>query len=201
MIPRHFQIAIGFLLLAILIVGISLTRVPEQPTATQGQSPAAPALAAKPEQIQLLVAYDDDQALRWRQTEALMSPPEDRSQRAREAIRALLAQYLQSPSPHAIGKGSDVRDVYWIGQDQGRHESDTLVIDMTTQFADGHPSGVLAEQFTVTSVIETVNANVRGVAKVKFLINGQERETLAGHADLMSFYQTAAMHELARQFE
>jgi hypothetical protein len=33
------------------------------------------------------------------------------------------------------------------------------------------------------------------------LINGQEQETLAGHADLMSFYQTAAVHELIKEFE
>jgi hypothetical protein len=50
-------------------------------------------------------------------------------------------------------------------------------------------------------LIETLNANVPGIAKVKFLINGQERETLAGHVDLTSFYRTGAMHELAKEFE
>jgi hypothetical protein len=36
---------------------------------------------------------------------------------------------------------------------------------------------------------------------VKFLVEGKERETLAGHADLMSFYQVSAVHELAKELE
>ena len=194
MIPRHFQITIGFLLAAILIIGISLTRLPDQPAALQGvqAGPAAPPVGGKHERIRILVAYDDDQALRWRDADAFM--PDDRGLRAREALRAVLAQYLQFPSPHPLGKGADIRDVYWIG-------ADTLVVDTTPQFADGHPSSILAEQLTLTSLIETVNSNVPGIARVKFLINGQERETLAGHVDLTSFYDTAAVHQLAKEFE
>jgi len=194
MIPRHFQITIGFLLAAILIIGISLTRVPDQPAALQGvqAGPAAPLVGGKQERIRILVAYDDDQALRWRDADAFM--PDDRGLRAREALRAVLAQYLQFPSPHPMGKGADIRDVYWIGDD-------TLVVDTTPQFADSHPSSILAEQLTLTSLIETVNSNVPGIARVKFLINGQERETLAGHVDLTSFYDTAAVHQLAKEFE
>ena len=194
MIPRHFQITIGFLLAAILIIGISLTRVPDQPAALQGAQagPAATPVGGKHERIRILVAYDDDQALRWRDADAFM--PDDRALRAREALRAVLAQYLQFPSPHPLGKGADIRDVYWIGDD-------TLVVDTTSQFADGHPSSILAEQLTLTSLIETVNSNVPGIARVKFLINGQERETLAGHVDLTSFYDTAAVHQLAKEFE
>src|SRR5262245_25410256 len=120
--------------------------------------------------------------------------PTDRSQRAREVLRAVLAQYLQSSSPHPLGKGADIRDVYLLSDD-------TLIVDTTPQFADAHPSGILLEELTLTSLIETLAANVPGVAKVKFLVNGQERETLAGHADLMSFYQAAAVHELAQEFE
>ena len=194
MIPRHFQITIGFLLAAILIIGISLTRIPDQPAALQGAQagPAAPPVGGKHERIRILVAYDDDQALRWRDADAFM--PDDRGLRAREALRAVLAQYLQFPSPHPMGKGADIRDVYWIGDD-------TLVVDTTPQFADSHPSSILAEQLTLTSLIETVNSNVPGIARVKFLINGQERETLAGHVDLTSFYDTAAVHQLAKEFE
>ena len=106
----------------------------------------------------------------------------------------MLAQYLQTPSPHPLSKGSDIKDVYFISDD-------TMIVDTTAPFADGHPSGILLEEMTLTSLIETLTANVPGIAKVKFLVDGKERETLAGHADLMSFYQTAAVHELAKEFE
>jgi hypothetical protein len=196
MIPRHFQIMAGVLLVVILILGtyMNLLRHREQTLKPQAASdaPAAPPVIGRQERIRLLVAYDDDQALRWRDTVAFM--PADRGLRARQALRAVLAQYSQSPSPHPLARGADIKDVYLISDD-------TMVIDTTSDFADAHPSGILLEELTLTSLIETLTANVPGVTKVKFLVNGQERETLAGHADLMSFYQTGAVHELAREFE
>ncbi|HMC31451.1 MAG TPA: GerMN domain-containing protein, partial [Candidatus Angelobacter sp.] len=155
-------------------------------------APVAPLVAGKQEHIQLLVAYDDDQALRWRPADVFL--PADRGLRAKETLRSVLAQYLQNPSPHPLARGADIRDVYFIG-------ADTLIVDTTAQFADGHPSGILLEEMTLASLIETLAANVPGVNKVKFLVEGKERETLAGHADLMSFYQTAAVHELAKEFK
>jgi hypothetical protein len=194
-IPRHFQITIALVLLAILLSGLVIIRLnhrEEAMTERAEAAPAAPQVAGKQERIQVLVAYDDDQALRWRPTEVFL--PADRGLRAKEALRAVMAQYLQSPSPHPLARGADIRDVYFIG-------NDTLIIDTTAQFADGHPSGILLEEMTLASLIETLSANVPGVNKVKFLVEGKERETLAGHADLMSFYQTAAVHELAKEFE
>jgi hypothetical protein len=182
-------------LLAILLSGAYMIRLRRSAkaasTQTQASAPVAQ-LSGKVEQVRLLVAYDEDQALRWREAEIFM--PSERSLRAREALRAVLAQYLQSPSPHPLGKGADIRGIYLINDD-------TMVVDTTLAFADAHPSGVLLEQLTLTSLIETLNANVHGVTRVKFLVNGQERETLAGHADLMSFYQTAAVHQLAMEFQ
>jgi Sporulation and spore germination len=196
LIPRHFQITIALLLLAILTLGIYMIRLRhvEQAAGMQGMpaTPPAPPVAGKQERIRVLVAYDDDQALRWRYASAFM--PANRGLRAREALRTVLSQYLQTPSPHPLGKGADIKDVYLIGDD-------TMVVDTTLQFADGHPSGILLEELTLTSLIETLAANVPGIAKIKFLVDGQERETLAGHADLMSFYRTAAVHELAKEFE
>ncbi len=195
MIPRHFQITIGLVLLAILLSGLvvlRLNRREEAMTLRAEAAPAAPQVAGKQERIQVLVAYDDDQALRWRPTDVFL--PAERGLRARETLRIVLAQYLQNPSPHPLAKGADIRDVYLIG-------NDTVIIDTSAQFADGHPSGILLEEMTLASLIETLTANVPGVNKVKFLVEGKERETLAGHADLMSFYQTGAVHELAKEFE
>jgi hypothetical protein len=195
-IPRHFQITITLVLLAILISGVVIIRLTHREEAialrASDSAPVVPVVTGKQEHIQVLVAYDEDQALRWRSANVFL--PADRSLRAKETLRAVLAQYLQNPSPHPLARGTDIRDVYFIG-------NDTLVVDTTAQFADGHPSGILLEEMTLASLIETLAANVPGVNKVKFLVEGKERETLAGHADLMSFYQTNAVHELAKEFE
>jgi hypothetical protein len=195
-IPRHFQITVALVLLAILVSGVVIIRITHKEEALTQQGAdatlVAPVVGGKQEHIHVLVAYDDDQALRWREAEVFL--PADRGLRARETLRSVLAQYLQTPSPHPLGKGAEIKDVYFINQD-------TMVVDTNSQFADGHPSGILLEEMTLTSLIETLNANVPGINKVKFLVDGKERETLAGHADLMSFYQTAAVHEMAKEFE
>jgi hypothetical protein len=195
-IPRHFQITIALVLLAILVSGVVIIRIThkEEALTLQGAeaAPAPAVVGGKQEHIQVLVAYDDDQALRWRPADVFL--PADRGLRARETLRSVLAQYQQTPSPHPLAKGADIKDVYFINDE-------TMIVDTTASFADGHPSGILLEQMTLTSLIETLNANVPGITKVKFLVDGKERETLAGHADLMSFYQTAAVHELAKEFE
>jgi hypothetical protein len=194
-IPRHFQITIALVLLAILVSGVVIIRLThkEEALSLQGaeSAPVAP-VAGKQERIQMLIAYDDDQALRWRPADVFL--PADRGLRAKETLRSVLAQYQQNPSPHPLARGADIRNVYFIGDD-------TMIVDTTAQFADGHPSGILLEEMTLASLIETLTANVPGVNKVKFLVEGKERETLAGHADLMSFYQTAIVHELAKEFE
>jgi hypothetical protein len=195
-IPRHFQITMALVLLAILISGVVIIQLTHREEAMSIQAPdsapVVPVVTGKQEHIQVLVAYDDDQALRWRPADVFL--PADRGLRAKQTLRAVLAQYFQNPSPHPLAQGADIRDVYFIG-------NDTLVVDTTAQFADGHPSGILLEEMTLASLIETLSANVPGVNKVKFLVEGKERDTLAGHADLMSFYQTNAVHELAREFE
>ena len=196
MIPRSVQITVGLLLLGILVSGLYMIKLThkEQAKTLLGSEdrPVAPPVGGKQERIAILVAYDEDRALRWREANVFM--PSERSLRAREALRAVLTQYLQNPSPHPLGKGADIKDVYLINHD-------TLVINTTAQFADAHPSGILLEEMTLTSLIETLNANVPGITRVKFVVDGKERETLAGHADLMSFYQTAAVHELAQEFQ
>lgn len=196
MIPRHFQITIALVLLAILVSGIVIIRITHKEQALTLQAaeaaPVAPVVGGKQEHIQVLVAYDDDQVLRWRPADVFL--PADRGLRARETLRCVLAQYLQTPSPHPLAKGADIKDIYFL-------TDDTMIVDTNASFADGHPSGILLEEMTLTSLIETLTANVPGITKIKFLVDGKERETLAGHADLMSFYRTSAVHELAKEFE
>ena len=58
-----------------------------------------------------------------------------------------------------------------------------------------------SEELTLTSLIHTVSANIPGILKVKILVDGKERETLAGHADLSDFYDVTAVNQLALQLQ
>lgn len=196
MISRQLQITMSLLLVSILVLGVYIIRLRHtEETQTEqavSSAPSAPEAQGRQEKIRVLMAYDDDLALRWREVEAFM--PDDRILRARAALRTVVDQYLQNPSPHPLARGAGIKDVYLVGQD-------TLLVDTTAAFADGHRSGLLVEEMTLASLIETLSANVAGISRVKFLVDGKERETLAGHADLNSFYEIAAVHKLAREFE
>jgi hypothetical protein len=62
------------------------------------------------------------------------------------------------------------------------------VVNMTGAFAANHPSGLETETLTVLSICGTLHANLPRVTQVRFLVDGQPRATLAGHADLTRTY-------------
>jgi hypothetical protein len=62
------------------------------------------------------------------------------------------------------------------------------VIDLRGSFVNQHPSGVEVETLTLESMIGTLHANLPQIEQVRFLVDGQTRETLAGHADLLRTY-------------
>ena len=62
------------------------------------------------------------------------------------------------------------------------------VVNLTGSFAASHPSGIETEMLTVLSICGTLHANLPRVTQVRFLVDGHERATLAGHADLTRTY-------------
>jgi spore germination protein GerM len=93
-----------------------------------------------------------------------------------------------------LAPGSELRAVYLV--DPG-----LAIIDFNSAFANGHRSGVLEEELTVTSIIQTLTANIPGIQRVKILVDGHDRETLAGHADLSDFFDASAVAQLAAQLQ
>jgi len=196
MIPRHLQIAVTVLLAAALGLSIYAWHVRKTvaatPAAPVDTRPLAPPVTGPTEKVVLYVAQDDDGTLRAQPAQIPM--PSGRQQRAEELARALISLYLEKNSPHVIGPGTEVRSVFLV--DPG-----VAVIDMNGAFADSHRSGVLVEELTVASLIHTITANTPNILRVKSLIDGEQRETLAGHADLSSFYEVAAVDQLASQLQ
>jgi hypothetical protein len=196
MIPRHLLIAMAVLLVAALGLSIYVLHMRRTaaaaPVAAVDTRPLAPPIAGPTERVTLFVAHDDDGILR---AESAQIPlPSGRQQRAEELLRALVSLYLDKSSPHVLGSGAEVRSVFLV--DPGE-----AVIDLNSAFADTHRSGVLVEELTVTSLIHTISANTPGILKVKILVDGKPRDTLAGHADLSAFYDVTAVNQLATQLQ
>jgi hypothetical protein len=196
LIPRSFYIAVSVLLAAALGMSVYVWRMRGRaaatPVASTDRRPVAPPVAGPTEQVSLFVAYDDVGIVQAES--ARIALPSVRQERAEELLRALLAIYLDKSSPHPLPPGSDIRSVYLV--DPG-----VAVVDINAAFADGHRSGILEEELTVVSLIQTLSANIPGILRVKILVEGKERETLAGHADLSQFFDVSAIKQLTQQLE
>jgi len=164
----------------------------DEQLAAQQQLAMPPPANGPPTAVTLYIASDSDGTLR--RTQASVVLPSERTERARAVLRTLFGEYLQNSSPHPIGAGADVRDVYLLADD-------TAVVDTNAAFADAHPSGVLAEELTVASIVVTLHANDNKIERVKILVNGQERETLAGHADLSRFYLASNLGQVVKDLQ
>ena len=196
MIPRHLIIGMSAMLIVVLLMGIYVwrmrTRVVELHPSSADTRAVAPPVTGRTEQVTLFVAYDDSGILRPQS--ARIPLPAGRQQRAEELLRALVDIYLGESAAHRLPRGAEVRNVYLVNPG-------LAVIDTDSAFADGHRSGILEEELTVASLVETLSANIPGITRVKILVDGKERETLAGHADLSGFYDVSAVGKMAEQMQ
>lgn len=195
MIPRHLWIGVAIMLAAALAMGFYVWRMhgrAQVESAVTDTRPVAPPPSGPTEQATLFVAYDDPGVLLPQSAQIAL--PQGRQQRGEELLRALLDVYLDKSSPHPIPSGSEVLDVFFV--DPG-----LVVIDLNGAFANGHRSGILEEELTVASIIQTLTYNVPGITRVKFLVDGQERDTLAGHVDLSGTYDISQVSQMVKALQ
>lgn len=194
MIPR--QLAMATAILLVLAIGMSfyLWELRRREALNPGPVAVAPHVEPPPsgptEKVTLWVAHDATGNL---QSQSISIPlASGRQERALELMRALLDIYIDKNSPHSLAAAAEIHDVYLV--DPG-----LVVIDVNQAFADGQTSGVLAEELTIASMIQTLSANTPGLLRAKILVDGKERDSLAGHADLSGFYDVSQVEVLAKQ--
>jgi Sporulation and spore germination len=203
LISRAQTVLLVLLVLASLVMGGLLFRMRakahERMLAGQDSAPTqAPAVAA-PEQATLLVADDDDNSLRG-QIYSLPLPA-DPGSRARAVLGKLLDLYAAQDSNHAIpGGAASVAQVFllpaeglpaWRNADKSDSGAEMAVVNLKSSFVASHPSGMETETLTVLSICGTLHANLPRVTQVRFLVDGEVRPSLAGHADLTRTYLTS----------
>jgi len=228
MIPRYQVVLFFMLLAASIVMGVVLWQLRnhahqrllsgEQTTPTQAPQ------VAQAEQATLMVANDTDDSLATQEL-TLPLPPSPEA-RARAILGKLLDLYAASDSGHPVpGGASSVTEVFLLpaadesgtpasgvtssgsatavestGSASPQTGPELAVVNLTGAFAASHPSGIETESLTVLSICATLHANFPRVSQVRFLVDGQPRETLSGHADLTRTYLTAeAMPETVAQ--
>jgi hypothetical protein len=197
-IPRYQKILFIILLIASLAMGIVLwqlrDRAHKRLLAGESTAPTKAPDVAPAEQATLVIANDTDNSL-VPQSYSLPLPA-DLGARARAVLGKLLDLYAAPDSGHPVpGGAASVAQVFLLPAPGARNSKDPsaqlAVVNLTASFAASHPAGLETESLTVLSICATLHETLPNVTQVRFLIDGQQRPTLAGHADLTRTYLTA----------
>jgi hypothetical protein len=209
MIRRFQAVLFVVLLVASAVMGVVLWQLRERAhmrlIAGEDSAPTNAPLVTPAEQATLLVASDADNSL-LAQVQSLPLP-QDPGTRARIVLGKLLDIYAAPDAAHPVpGGAGSIAQVFLLpatdsapgaqpavkptSLSKAAQSSGPLlaVVNLTGSFAAGHPSGLATETLTVLSICATLHANLPRVTQVRFLVDGAERPTLAGHADLTRTY-------------
>ena len=104
----------------------------------------------------------------------------DPENRAKQLIEALIEK-APSQSQRTLPPDAALLQFYLLSDG-------TAIADFSENLGAETPSGILNEQLAVESILRTLGANTSNIKRIKFLIRGQEADTLAGHLDLGDFF-------------
>lgn len=102
--------------------------------------------------------------------------------------RQLVLELINGPAHQnlpTLPMGTQLRSFFLL-------ENGTAVVDFSAHLREKHPGSCRLEQLTLFSVVNSLVLNVPDIERVKFLIDGEETHSLAGHLPL-EFPLTADM--------
>jgi hypothetical protein len=194
MIPRYQRIVFYTLAVAILLMAAftinERQKAHDRITASNDAMPYIEPVNAQTESVTLDLANDADGSIISALRDATL--PKEPSARARALLERLFNEYRLPDSSHQLKSGQAIDDVFLLKPPTAATIAPSAgllaVINLRGAFADAHPSGMIVENLTIQSIIGTLHANLPQITQIRFLVDGQPRETLAGHADLTRTY-------------
>ncbi len=203
MIPRYQRILFMILFGCSLLMVTYLVYLHQQTSQVKNADNTpleAPAYSAS-EEVTFAMANDADGSVTA--VPRSLALPETPAIRARALLDHLLAEYTLPHSTHVIGGGVAVDDVFLVNLPLGGEHTVTsvtstpdkgsdadplthaggelAVVNLRSAWADAHPSGITSETLTIQSIVGTLHANLPEITKVRFLVDGKSRSTLAGN--------------------
>jgi hypothetical protein len=179
-----------------------------QPPVTDATPVPTPAKASPVplDTLKLLLANDsNDAGDSLTTTQESVAMPASLNARAHFVLQALFAKYASPTSPHHIAAGNYVKDIYLLPidipalatPDENTHAAAVAVVNLDRSLAEAAPQGEATEMLTLRSMVGTLHSNLPQIVAVRFLVDGQPAETLAGHASLEHIYSATEEKEIA----
>ncbi|MHB1700245.1 MAG: GerMN domain-containing protein [Acidobacteriaceae bacterium] len=215
-IPRHQRVLFWVMLAGSILMAIFLIRLRERAhdrlSMVNDPTPLAAPADQPAEAVTFEIANDADGTIH--PVQQWIALPQNPTIRVRALLDRLLAQYALPQSTHPLSGGEAVDEVFLlpipsssVSSTQAPNNAPTpnnqytgsgllAVVDLHSSFVESHPSGIAVETLTLLSIARTLHENMPNIEQVRFLVDGQQRETLAGHADLTRVYLTADQPDL-----
>jgi spore germination protein GerM len=99
---------------------------------------------------------------------------------AADRVRQVLLALAEGPRQglgHPLSLSINVRAVFLTSEG-------TAYVDLSSDLPSSISPGIETESLCVYAIVDSITTNIPSVKRVKILIQGQEAETLEGHADL-----------------
>jgi hypothetical protein len=187
-IPRHLKIGIIALVVAFVItlglfvdvVGRIRSMVQEkEPVGNPLTPPAAPLYEQTDPSMTVKVFFPG------MQEDIILSGEDQTIRRSAELAnraRQILQKLLEGPKTAglypSLPKDTKLQEVFIDGMG-------LAYVDFSSPISANHPGGMLNEQATVYSIVNSLTYNLPEIRQVKILVGGAEKETLAGHCLLL----------------
>jgi hypothetical protein len=187
-IPRHLKI--GIVLIAIggivtfgYFLGIvgrirSIVQQPES-EANPFKSPAAPlySSADPPMDVKMFFPAASGSSMISSEQRMIFKSREIPN-RAKQILQMVIDGPMANGLVSAIPKDTKLQEVFSASDG-------TLFVDFSSAISVNHPGGIVNEQATIYSIVDSLLFNLPEVHQVKILVGGAEQETLAGHCLLL----------------
>jgi hypothetical protein len=112
--------------------------------------------------------------------------------RARQIIQKLLDGPKSTMLFPSIPKDAKMQEVFI-------DEMGTAYVDFSSPLAANHLGGIMNEQATIYSIVNSLTYNLKEIRQVQILVGGAEKETLAGHLLLLPLEMDLSMTNVTPQ--
>lgn len=198
--PRHLKIglvvlAVGFAItfgLFVDVIGRIQTMVQEKETEANPFTPAPQPLYDQtdpPMTVKVFFPGMKDDVILTAEDQSIRRSAE-LANRARQILQKLLEGPKTPGLFPSVPKDTKLQEVFI--DDMGM-----AYVDFSSTISANHPGGMLNEQATVYSIVNSLTYNLPEIRQVKILVGGAEMETLAGHCLLLPLGMDLSITDIA----
>jgi len=140
-----------------------------------GKGPASAPTEPNHREVVLFFERSADDSLGPERRRILLTPSV--ADQARQIVGELIAGPEAKGLLPTVPRQTTVLGVYL-------DKSGTAYLDLSDEFVSMHPGGSSDEMATVFSIVDSLTYNLPEIRRVRFLVGGEERDTLHSHLDL-----------------